>query len=271
MIHLDRSVPPLRTTGKLHYSYFPGAEGGSTEPLVLLNSLGTSAEIWSPLLPDLTKATSVVCIDYPGHGWSSTNDSPRELDALALQVFGVLETLQIERAHLAGVSIGGMVALRLAALMPTRIRSIAVMGSAPTMDRALWTGRGELVKRSGTAAIVGELIPRWFTAKFREANPAIVERYVDLLSSTDNTAYARLCAALAGIDIRPGLTEVRCPTLIVVGTEDPGATIHDAGEIAAGIPHAVVETVEGAAHQLQAMAPTRITELVLEQLRRVAA
>ncbi|WP_104137561.1 alpha/beta fold hydrolase [Arthrobacter sp. ZGTC131] len=270
MIHLDDGVPAVRTAGQLHYSYFPGSEGGS-EPLVLLNSLGTSVEIWAPLLPGLTAATSVVCIDYPGHGWSSTINAPRELDALALQISGVLDTLQIERAHLAGVSIGGMLALRLAALRATRIRSIAVMGSAPTMDRALWTGRGELVKKSGTAAIVGELMPRWFTAAFRDANPAIIERYVGLLSQTDDAAYAALCTALAGIDIRPGLMKVRCPTLIVVGTEDPGATIDDAAEIATGIPQADIEIVEGAAHQLQAMAPTRITELVLEQLRRVAA
>jgi len=271
MIHVDDGVPAVRTAEKLHYSYFPRAGGGSTEPLVLLNSLGTSAEIWTPLLPDLTAATSVVCIDYPGHGWSSTNDAPRELDALALQISVVLDTLQIERAHLAGVSIGGMLALRLAALMPTRIRSITVMGSAPKMDRALWTGRGELVAKSGTAAIAGELIPRWFTATFRDANPAIIDRYIGLLSNTDNAVYAGICAALAGIDIRPGLSGVECPTLVVVGTEDPGATIDDAVEIAAGIPQAVIETVEGAAHQLQAMAPARITELVLGQLQRAAA
>jgi 3-oxoadipate enol-lactonase len=271
MIHFDDEGSAVLTAGRLHYSYFPGAEDGLTEPLVLLNSLGTSAEIWAPLLSALAAATSVVCIDYPGHGWSSAKGAPCELDALALQISGVLDTLQIECAHLAGVSIGGMVALRLAALKPTRIRSIAVMGSAPTMDRALWNRRGEIVERSGTAAIVGELIPRWFTAVFRDENPAIIERYIRLLSETDNSAYARLCTALAGIDIRPGLNEVRCPTLVVVGSEDPGATINDAAEIANSIPQAVIETVEGAAHQLQAMAPGRIAELILEHLRRAAA
>lgn len=269
MIHLDDGVPAERTHSTLHYAYYPGPGGGSATPLVLLNSLGTSTEIWKPLLAELTAVTSVVCMDYPGHGWSPAIEATRELDTLVYQLCEVLDALQIKQAHLAGVSIGGMVALRSASLKPDRVASIAVIGSAPTMDRALWTGRRELVEKSGTAALVAELIPRWFTAGFREANPTIIDHYSGLLSRTDDSAYAGLCTALAGIDIRPELREVRCPTVVVIGSEDPGATIDDAVEIATGIPQAVIKTVEGAAHQVQAMAPARVTEILLEQLGRV--
>ncbi|SCL29244.1 3-oxoadipate enol-lactonase [Micromonospora pallida] len=253
---------------ELHRAYYPSRLPQSRDPLLLLNSLATTTEIWRPLLAELTAVTSVLCLDYPGHGRSPARGLPADLDELSRQILQVMDTLGVHRVHVAGVSIGGMSALRLADMVPDRISSITVIGSTPVMDAALWRSRKDIVQHWGTRDLVPDVIRRWFTPEFCRAHPDIVAEYSGMLESTADSAYAAFSDVLAASDLRERLSGISCPTLIVSGTHDPAATVADGESMAARIPGARFAAIDGAAHMLQAMAPARVAELIVESVLR---
>ncbi|GAA2459900.1 alpha/beta fold hydrolase [Actinomadura vinacea] len=254
----------------LYHSWTPARAGAGAGSLVLLNSLATTTEIWAPLLPDLTAETDVLCLDYAGDGKSPARRCPADLDELAAQIIEVMDARGVRRAHVAGVSIGGMSALRLAAIVPDRIRSIAVIGSTPVTERDLWRGRKEVVREWGTRGLVPDVLRRWFTEDYAQAHPEVVENYTRMLTDTTDTAYAAFCDVLAGVDMRDQLAKITCPTVVISGSDDAAATVAQGREIVHRIDGARQEVIPGAAHMLQAMAPQRVAALVRENTRRAA-
>ncbi|ADJ48977.1 3-oxoadipate enol-lactonase [Amycolatopsis mediterranei S699] len=259
----DRTIPR-----ELHHSWFPARAAGNAEPLVLLNSLATTTEIWAPLLPDLTAETDVLCLDYAGHGRSPARRCPADLDELARQITEVMDARGVTHAHIAGVSIGGMSALRLAATAGNRIRSVAVIGSTPVTDRDLWHSRKEVVRQWGTRGLLTDVLRRWFTDDYARAQPEVVDAYARMLTDTVDSAYSAFCDVLAGVDMRDELAKITCPTVVISGAADAAATVAQGREIADRIDDARQEVLPGAAHMLQAMAPHRVAALVRENIRR---
>lgn len=254
----------------LYHSWFPSRAGAGAESLVLLNSLATTTEIWTPLLPELTTETGVLCLDYAGHGQSPARRCPADLDELAAQIIEVMDSRGVAHAHVAGVSIGGMAALRLAATAPDRIRSIAVIGSSPVMERELWRCRKEIVHEWGTRGLVTDVLPRWFTDEYARDRPDVVASYTRMLTETVDAGYAAFCDVLNGVDMRDSLAGITCPTVVISGTEDAAATVAQGREIVDRIPGARQEVIPGAAHMLQAMAPQRVAALIRENLHHAA-
>ncbi|WP_278235821.1 alpha/beta fold hydrolase [Isoptericola sp. AK164] len=255
-------------TRNLHRAFYPSRLPGDREPLLLLNSLATTTEIWAPMMSRLTASTSVLCVDYPGHGLSPAREMPADLDDLAASMLEVLDEFGIERVHVAGVSIGGMAALRLAELAPDRIASITVIGSTPVMDRRMWQARKELVQQWGTRGIVPDVLERWFTSTYATAYPDVVAQYTTMLEGTADSAYAAFCDVLGPADLRSVLSAISCPTLVVSGSHDAAATVEDGRTIVDAVPHARHVVVDGAAHMLQAMATDAVADLILEQVGR---
>lgn len=236
----------------------------------MLNSLATTTAIWKPLLPQLTEFHSVVCVDYPGHGHSPSKNLPKDFDALAAQILSVLDVMEMGEAHLVGASIGGMLAIALAAENPERIRSLAVVGSSPHMDVKMWADRTALVSDFGVAGVVPDVLPRWFTDEFTREQPAIVEAYRDMLCRTTDTAYQAFCEILEGLDVRPRLAHISCPTLVVSGEEDTATPVEEAKEILDLVPGARLEILPGAAHMIQAMRPAALGRILKDHIQAVS-
>lgn len=116
---------------RLHYE-----RSGSGSPLLLLHGLGSGLRVWDPILPWLTPSREVIAVDLPGHGASPLLDDGTVPDAAAFAraLAGLLDELGIQRAHVAGNSLGGWTALELAKL--GRAHSVAALSPA-----GLWRGR----------------------------------------------------------------------------------------------------------------------------------
>lgn len=235
---------------------------------MMLNSLATTTAIWRPLLPQLTQFHSVVCIDYPGHGNSPSRALPDDFDALAAQILGIADVLGIERAHLVGASVGGMLSLALAAQWPERVRSISVVGSSPRMEQQMWVDRGDLVRDFGVEGIVADVLPRWFTEQFARHRPDVVAEYRDMLVRTTDASYLAFCELLAGLDVRPKLSAIKCPTLVVSGGMDTATTVDEARDVVAVVPESRLEILPDAAHMIQAMHPVLLGRLLREHIHK---
>lgn len=241
-------------------------QGPDDAPTVVLGaSMGTTRTVWDALLAPLTGTLRVVRYDHLGHGASDVPPGPYTIETLAAEVLGLLDQLGIERAHHAGLSLGGMIALQLAASAPERVDRLAIICSTAYLPPAeAWRERAAAVRAGGTAAVADTVVGRWFTPEFA-GSPAAQECRADLLS-TPAEGYAGCCEAIATMDLRPALGLIRAPVLAIAGADDPATPVEHARAVAEAVDApARVEVVPGA-HLASVEQPGEVGTLLLRHL-----
>jgi 3-oxoadipate enol-lactonase/4-carboxymuconolactone decarboxylase len=231
-----------------------GPEGA---PVVALsNSLGTTRAMWDALRPALTRRYRVLTYDTRGHGASSLGPQGAGIDDLADDLAGLLDALSIERAHVVGLSLGGMTAQAFALRHPERVRGLVLMATSAHMPPGqAWLDRAALVRRDGMAAIVDAVLIRWFTPLADTARIAPVR---DAFLATDPEGYARACEAIARLDLREAISGIAAPTLVIAGADDPATPVSHMEEIRARIPDAELVVIPRAAHLLAVERPDAV-------------
>ncbi|MGY1843400.1 3-oxoadipate enol-lactonase [Modestobacter sp. SYSU DS0875] len=225
-------------------------EGPADAPVMLLsNSLGSDLSMWDPQVPALTERFRVVRYDTRGHGRSPSVPGDATIDDLADDVVALLDRLGVTRAHVAGVSIGGMTGLRLAVREPQRLLTLAVLcSSAYTGNAESWEDRARTVRAQGTKVIAEPVVSRWLTPAYAAAHPDLVARLQAMVEAADDEGYAGCCGAIARMDQRPDLGRVTAPTLVVSGADDLAVPPEHQRVIAEGVPGAKLLSLSPAAH-----------------------
>lgn len=212
-------MPLLEVDGARFNYRFDGPENASV--LVLSHSLGANLSMWEPQIPTLTKKFRVLRYDSRGHGLSGVSPGPYTLKQLSLDGLGILNKLNIDRAHFCGLSMGGMVGQWLGVNAPKRFKSITLCNTAAKIGTAeTWNTRIQTIKDGGMAAIASAVISRWFTENFIKQSPAAVANIRQILLQTSPDGYAASCAALRDADLREAISLVKLPTLMISGTYD---------------------------------------------------
>lgn len=244
------------------------ADGPADAPvLVMGSSLGTTTELWRPHLPQLTRRFRVIRYDHRGHGGSPVPPGPYVLDDLGWDVLALLDQVGVAKAHLVGLSLGGMVAMWVAAHAPERVDRMALMcTSAKLGPPSAWAQRAAAVRSGGMAAIAESVVDRWFTPEFASAHPDVRAEMTAMLLSTPPEGYAGCCAAIEIMDLEPVLGDITAPTLVIGGSADPSTPPEHAERIAAGIPGARLTMIEGAAHLASRSDPATVTRALLDFL-----
>lgn len=232
-------------------------EGPEGAPVVAFsNSLGTTLEMWDVLLPALGGTYRTLRYDTRGHGGSATLDRPTEVADLAGDLAGLMDALGLHRAHLVGLSLGGMTVQDLASRMPERVASATLMATAAVLPSpATWEERARTVRAQGTAAVVEATLGRWFTPGFAEREPGAVRAIRDLFIACDAAGYAVCCGAIGRMDLRPRLSGLTAPTLVIAGRDDPSTPPAMAEEICTHVPQAELVVLPRAAHLLAVERP----------------
>ena len=243
--------------------------GRADGPVVLLsNSLGSTHRMWDPQLHELEQHFRVVRYDTRGHGASPVPEGPYAIDDLADDVISLIDRLDVESAHLVGLSLGGMTVLRVAARNPERVQRLAVLCSGAQLAPAqAWTDRAALVRTRGAGAVAASVVERWFTKALLDARPDERVRWEQMIAATPTEGYAGCCEAIAKLDLRQDLAVVTAPTLVIAGAEDPATPPTKLQEIADGIADARLLVVPHAAHLANAERPDVVTPALLEHLR----
>ena len=232
--------------------------------LVLGSSLGTSGSMWDPQIPVLSEHLRVVRYDHRGHGRSPVPPGPYELAELGADVLALMDALQLDRVHLGGLSLGGMVSMWVASHAPDRVDRLAlVCTSAKLGPPEIWTERIEMVRAGGMASLTEMVIGRWFTPGFVAANPAVVETVRRGLLDTPAEGYAGCCGAIQTMDLLDDLPRVTAPTLVIAGSEDVPTPPEHAQRIASLIPGTRLEVVDGASHLANLSHVDTVTSLLV--------
>ena len=217
--------------------------------LVLVNSLGTNLQMWEPQMAQFRRALRVVRYDCRGHGASDAPVEAYTLEQLGRDLLGLLDALQIERAHICGLSLGGMVALWLAANAPERVDRAVFANTAARIGAAEgWTTRIALVSAGGMSAVGEMVLARFLSERFRRQHPEVALQIQDMLEATNPQGYIGACAALRDADLRATLPAIYVPSLIIVGEEDQATPPAQAQELHSTIKRSKLVMLREAAH-----------------------
>jgi 3-oxoadipate enol-lactonase len=234
--------------------------------LVLSNSLGATLAMWDPQADKLAERFRLVRYDTRGHGSSETPPGPYSLDDVGNDLIELLDHLDVARAHIAGLSLGGMTAMWLAINAPERVEKLVLLCTSPLMGPAqTWVDRAATVREQGTEAIVDATLERWLTDDYRARHDvsAIREMFVGI----DDEGYANCCSIIERMDLVPNLDGISASTLIIAGAQDPATPpAEHAEKIAAGVPASRLEVLDPGAHLINVERPDAVTELILEHL-----
>lgn len=243
-------------------------DGPTDAPVLLLgSSLGTTGAMWEPQLAALAAAFRVVRYDHRGHGGSPVPAGPYTVGELADDVLALADRLGADTFCYAGLSLGGMVGMELAARAPERVDRLVLLCTSALLGPAQsWTARADAVRRGGTAAVADTVVARWFHPDFVAAHPDLLVGYRAMLASTPTEGYAGCCEAIRDMDLTDRLGAVRAPTLVLAGADDPATPPAHGAAIAEGIPGARLVVVDGAAHLANVEQPDRVAELMLAHL-----
>ena len=234
-------------------------------PLVFLHGLGGDAEQWRPQLDVFSKSYRAIAWDMPGYGDSAPMGA-MTFPALAEAVVTLLDRLSIERAHLVGHSMGGMIAQTFAHLHADRLRSLTLVATSAAFGKKA-TGQVDdawrqkfIEQRLGPldrGASLVELAPKIVKGLVGDQPDAKgLEQAILSMAAVPEAGYRAAVHCLSGFDREAELAEIRTPTLLLAGEKDPVAPPKVMARMAETIPGSSLEILPGAGHLLNLEQPT---------------
>ncbi|WP_234729421.1 bifunctional 3-oxoadipate enol-lactonase/4-carboxymuconolactone decarboxylase PcaDC [Acidocella facilis] len=206
-------------------------EGAEDRPaLLLLNSIGTDMGLWDPALPHLRAGFRLLRMDTRGHGASDAPAGDYTMEMLAADAAAVLEDADIRQAAVAGVSLGGMIAMQLALDHPDKISALALVCTSAQMDKAAWESRIGTVRSQGTGAIADMAVGRFLSPAFAARHPEIVDGLKRGITAQSDAGYAGAGAAIRDMALVDRLGEIKIPALVVTGDDDISTPFAGHGE-----------------------------------------
>ena len=194
--------------------------------LVFSNSLATSTAMWDEQAAALQNSFRVLRYDQRGHGGTDAPAGRYAFDTLLADALGLLDTLRIEKAHFAGLSMGGATALGLAERHGDRLDRVIVCDSpcqSTPQSSQQWEERIAIAQKEGIEALVEPTIARWFPAETVAKNPPHLDKVRAMIRATPVNGFVGCAAALADHDYASAVATVQRPVLFMVGEKD-GAT-----------------------------------------------
>jgi 3-oxoadipate enol-lactonase len=269
---LEEGFAKLLDGGAIAYQICGQERGGI--PVLLICPLGGSMALWGAFRALLSEKFRVISFDLRGTGHSSPDPAWVSTHGLARDSLQVLAHLGVPRAHVFGISLGGMTATWVAILAPTRVAKLC-LASAPA--RGLELTRAGLRRELALAAcfakpideVEASLVDRILSRRFREAHPDEVCRIERPLRSEPASRVALLKHALAGVlhDARRELRHIQAPTLVLAGQNDTLLGMEAPRALSDAIPLATFEIIADSGHDLTLEQPlataTRVSQFFL--------
>jgi len=224
---------------------------GTGPAVVLLHCLGVDSHLWDDAVARLKDRVTLIRYDFPGHGESAVPAGPYLVEDLSAQLGALLTREGIERAHVVGISLGGLVAQHFAASAPKRVERLVLADTTPryTDDmRRMWAQRAEGARAGGAGSLTAGILKIWFTDDMVAANPRAVRYAKDSFARMAGEGYALACEALAAADLRSLAPKILARTLVICGDQDVPSFLDSARWLAANIGSARLEWLAPARH-----------------------
>lgn len=246
----------------LHFALRPGATDAA-RPIVFANSLGTDMRIWGDVVARLPSGPDVLTHDKSGHGLSGAgaatiSDHARDLAAL-------MDAQGLSGALVCGVSVGGMIAQRLAADRPDLVAGLVLCNTGFRIGTPeIWAARIAELEATGLAGMADTILERWFSPRYRQTQPQSVRGFRLMLTRTPAEGYAAVCAAIRDADLEAEARRIACPTLCIAGSADLATPPEVVTALAEAIPGAGYLCLDGVGHLPCIEAPEAVATAVAD-------
>jgi len=249
---------------------------GSGPSVVLLHGYPFNRSMWRDQLDELKQHHRVIIPDLRGHGQSAVTSAPATMQNMAGDVASLLETLNISRATIGGLSMGGYIALAFYRLFPLRVRSLVLADTRAQADteegKQHREQQAEKALREGMEGIADALLPKLLTPETVATRPGVVKRLREMMVETDPEGAAAALRAMAErLDQTSFLSRIIAPTLIIVGSEDALTPVADAELMHREIGGSRMQIIEGAGHVSNIERPEEFNRALIKFLGDVEA
>jgi 3-oxoadipate enol-lactonase len=255
------------STARIHFT----VEGRGPATLLMLMGLGGSAAEWGPgFAESLAERFRVVLVDNRGVPPSANRASSFTMGDMAADAVAVLDAIDVRRAHVMGLSMGGMIAQQVALDRPERVDQLVLVSThfggrelAPMQPRAeaLFAPPppGTTVE-----ALFRDAFARMTAPGFAELHPELAERFARarLEHRVPMELFALQLQAILVSDRSQAVTSLRVPTLVIHGLDDPLIVVENGRNLARRIPNARLEELPGCGHLPNWECPERAVELM---------
>jgi pimeloyl-ACP methyl ester carboxylesterase len=237
---------------------------GSGPAVVLGHSFLCSGEMWANQVGPLAERYRVINVDQRGHGRSSPCTATFSLYDMVDDVVAVLDSLEIDCAVWAGLSIGGMVAMRAALVVPDRVRALIIVdshaGSETTFKKLKYGAMNLGATVLGLRPFVPAILPLMFGAESMKEQPELVRHWGFRFGDLHRPSVSATLQALVRRDsVLDELARIEVPALVLVGEEDRSLPLRYSLEIADRLAEAELVTVAGAGHLSSLEKPDEVT------------
>ena len=237
---------------------------GSGPALVMMHCLGMTHHLWD-CLGGLADQYTLLRYDFPGHGETPVPATPYGIEELSAQLAAVMRREGVAKAHIMGISLGGLVAQCFAATEPAMTDKLVLCDTTPRYTdeaREMWVVRAAAARKDGAAALLPTIEKIWFTPGFVAAEAPAVKLVRDTFHACSGDGYALACEALGAADLRALAPRINAPTLVLYGSEE-GQAFQDAGAwLRDHIAGARLEIVSSAGHASVLEQPLSIERLL---------
>lgn len=243
-------------------------DSGSGHPVLLLHGVGCGADDWIGPAAYFQEKFRIVRTDARGHGRSSSPAGEWRLADFIADLVQILDRLGIEKAHVAGFSLGGLLAQDLALAHPDRVAKIAIIaataGRTPE-QQAQVEERLAFIRSYPPGAYFDEIASkRWFTADFRARHPEVIAYARGIVTATDREGYMKAYEVWARSDLGADLHRIGHKTLVLTGENDLGAGPQVAGYIAEQIRGSHLIILPRVRHQILLETPELVGGILRE-------
>lgn len=227
-------------------------------PLILLEGMGGDIPGWRRNIPALSQELRVIAYDFRGNGNSDEPSGPCTMGTFVEDTLALLDSLGVDRTHVYGQSLGGMVAQELALTHPERVRTL-ILGCTHAGPRHVLRGKRSHVPK-------GEPWRSMYAPGFPDLHPEHVadDLRVGAAQPKHPEGGRRQWEAMQGFDSYDRLPDLRVPTLVLHGTEDLAIPVENARVLAERIPGAELALLEGAGHLYHSERPEEADAIVLD-------
>lgn len=234
-----------------------GPDRGPT--VIFTHSILTSSAIWRRQAALLAgRGFRILCPDMRGHGKSEALPAPYTMDDLVDDTVAILNSFGIDRAHLVGVSQGGMVGFGLGVRHAERLDSLCIIAAradAPPPFAAAWDDRIALVAAQGRVdALATPTVERWFGARFLDSHPGVVNELQACIRETSPQGFIGCARAIQGLDYLRGVPDIAAPTTLLVGELDT-LLLQPMKDLLPRMRNARLHVIDGAGHLPQVDRP----------------
>ena len=245
---------------------------GDGDPVVLVTGYGADLFQWALQAPELSQRYTVYMIDNRGVGLTDKPDGPYTIKMMADDVAGFFDTVDIDKAHLVGHSMGGMISQRFALDYPEKLRSLTLASTTCRVPNGadlmltLWT---DILEKLGNEAFVNNVIAWCFTFDFVDTQfESIMMMRQMMLEHLEERPllpgpFRSQCAAASSFDVADEIANITVPTMVLVGKDDILTPQKFSEEIAGRIPGSFLNIIEGG-HAYNQEVPSAFNQALLD-------